>query len=105
MNEFRYETVSYQDLPDRHCFTFSGASLVWWEDTEKGEKRSFHCYKNGYLHKSSCAIANKNEKFYLCDRYGNYIPHSLVMENRELKARVKELSKVIYTSPLPAMII
>lgn len=105
MNEFRYETVSYQDLPDRHCFTFSGASLVWYEDTEKGEKRSFHCYKDGNLYRSSCNVANTKQKFYLCDVYGNYVPYSLVMENRELRARVKELSKTIYSSPLPAMII
>ena len=86
------ETITYDQIPRGQCFTFDDAMYVYFEDTQKGEARSFHAYKDGYLYSSSIKVHHRKE-FYLCDVNGRYIPYSLVMENIALKAKVKELKR------------
>lgn len=92
MKEEYRETFAYADTPEGHCFTYDGCSVVFYEDTEKGEARSFHSYMNGDLYRAKATPPYKME-FYACDIYGNYIPVSYVQELKTLKRMVKELHK------------
>lgn len=88
------ETVKYKEIPKGFCFTFEDAVLVYYEDTQRGDsRRSFHAYKDGELYKTSINLQNENEDFYLCDKYGHYIPLTIVQDNIKLRARVKELER------------
>ncbi len=90
MKENKREVFKYSDIPERHTFTYDGCSVVFYEDTERGEKRTLHSYLGGNLYNSS-AFVQTDKEFYCCDRYGNYIPKSYVDEIRTLKQEVKEL--------------
>ena len=99
----RRELFNYDDIIDRQTFTYDGCSVVFYEDTEKNEKRSFHSYMGGDLYMSR-ATPPKSKIFYCCDVYGNYIPRSIILENRKLKQMLKENPKPEFKTTLKTFI-
>ena len=90
--EKRREFFSYEDIPLKRTFTYDGCSVVFYEDTQKGEKRSFHSYMGGLFYRSAASPPN-NKRFFTCDIYGNYMPVSLIRENIELQEELILIKK------------
>ncbi len=91
--EKKREFFDYSGIPCRQTFTYDGCSVVFYEDTEKGEKRTFHSYMGGYLYRSESSPPKSRNDFYTCDIHGNYIPLSLVRTNVKLRKELVELKK------------
>ena len=89
------EVFNYIGIPERQAFTYKDCLTVYYEDTEKGEKRTFHSYRNGQFWKA-LDMPRTDKEYYACDIKGNYIPVSLILENRALK---KELETVKRYTP------
>mgnify|MGYP006899573281 FL=1 len=97
------ETFNYTNIPDRICFTYKDCMTVYYEDTERDEKRTFHSYRDGKLWKS-LDMPRKDKEYFACDIKGNYIPVSLILVNRELEAKLKEALKKEFKSALPTLV-
>jgi len=61
--------LTLSEIPKGMCFTNDSHTFVFYEDTDPGEKRTWHSYRNGELYKSN-ATPNSRDKWYLCNRHG-----------------------------------
>ena len=94
------ETFKLEDAPERCTFTCDNVSVVFYEDTERNEpKRTYHSYMGGCLYNTT-AYPARDKEYYCCDRWGNYIPRSYVVEIEKLKRENRELKKPIFKSTL-----
>ncbi len=92
--EQRREMFGYDSVPLRHTFTYDGCSVVFYQDTERGEKKkTFHSYIGGDLYMSRAFPPTNMKEFYTCDVYGNYIPISMVNEKAKLREEIRELKE------------
>ena len=97
------ETFYLVNVPKKHTFTWDGSSVVFYEDTERGEAKSYHSYMRGKLYMSK-AFPEIGKEYYCCDIYGNYIPRSYIDEITRLKKEVKELSVPVFKTELKTFI-
>lgn len=65
------KTYLRNNVPKGFCFSNAAIKGAYYEDTEKGEARTWHKYDQfGNIEKSS-VIPPKNLEYYLSDRYGD----------------------------------
>jgi len=104
-NKGNIEVFGYDDVPMGETFTYDGCSVVFYQDTGKGEReKTFHSYFDGNLYRTVSHPPKSQKRFYCCDVYGNYIPRSLLDKLRENRERIKELEKDTFKCTLPTRI-
>jgi len=95
LKEQKRNGLTLDQIPKGICFTNDSHISVFYEDTEPGEKKTWHSYRYGKLYDSQ-ATPNRRDKWYLCSRRGIALTQTEVDNLNKSKEEQMENNDVNY---------
>lgn len=69
LKEQQRNRLTLNQIPKGMCFTNDSSQYVFYEDTERGEAKSWHSYRHGQLYRTN-HTPNTRDIWYLCNKHG-----------------------------------